>query len=250
MLRYTHTRKVTFSILGAVVALGLLGACDDNSKVTAASATSESVHDNLFYKYANNPESEKRITFFAGFSFLPPQGEHWIEGPRQPEPDPNDFRPRPRIIFNKILPQNEKFAPHTVFAMVNTIRVHPQAKSSILADPRGYLEYVLKLTIETDKVNSSSGRTKVISQKGELMELVGRQCLRYDIIAEDRGVVGYRGTPLKLDYHSIQCLAPSGDFLVGMIYSQRTPPELEPVDITREGEDFLMSLRFSGAPLG
>jgi hypothetical protein len=67
MLRYTRTRKVTFSVLGVVVALGLLCACDDNSKVTAASVTSETVRDDLFYKYANNPESEKRITFFPDF---------------------------------------------------------------------------------------------------------------------------------------------------------------------------------------
>lgn len=251
MSRYHDSCRATISALGAVVALGLLAACNGSDKNASGmvSAINPKVHDALSFKYANNPGPE-RITYFPGFSFDAPQGEHWIEGPRQPEPEPNDFRPRPRMIFGKILPQDELRRPHTVVAFVRTMRIHPQATSSISVNPEEFLQYQLRLTIELDKVGSGSGRHKMISQQGKLIKLNGYNCARYDSVSEDHGVMGFRGLPFRTETHVIQCLAPSYTFSVIMTYSQRTPPDVKPVDITREGEKFLNSLRFSEIPTG
>ncbi len=87
---------------------------------------------------------------------------------------------------------------------------------------------------------------KVRSQKGELIELSGYQCFRYDAEFENYGVIGFRGIPFKINNHMMECMAPSREFVVRMQYGQMLPPDVEP----SEGEEFLKSLRFTSGPQG
>jgi hypothetical protein len=198
----------------------------------------------MFVKYANNPEPEGRITFLSGFSFLPPQGENWIEGPRKPEPDPNNFGLVHRLAFAKLLPQNEERGPHTVLANIFTMRVTRQNKE---LEPKEFMRFRMRVTLASDRVVKNS---KVVSQKADLDETLGYHCFRYDAEFENLGVVGFRGVPFKIDNHLIECIAPSRDFVVRMQYGQMTPPEVEAIDITREGEGFLKTLQFTSGPQG
>ncbi len=245
--RYQHTGKFVVPMLGALIALGL-GACGRNESTNASqSEASQAVaqYESMSFKYANNPEPDSRITFLSGFTFVPPQGENWIEGPRKPEPDSNNYGLVHRLAFAKILPQDQERGPHTVLANVFTMRVMRQNKT---ADPQDFMRFRMKATIAADKVVKNS---KMIAQKGELDETLGYQCFRYDAVFENYGVVGFRGVPFKVDNHIMECMAPSREFVVSLQYGQMVPPDVEPIDITREGEGFFKSLQFtSSGPQG
>lgn len=242
LCRYQHSRKLIISMLGAVIALGVVGACNRNDTTNASQSAENqalTLYESMFFKYANNPGPEERITFLSGFSFLAPQGENWIEGPRKPEPDPSNYGLVHRLVFAKLLPQDEERGPHTVLANIFTMRLSLQSKAS---DPQEFMRYRMRLVMGADKVVKNS---KVVSQKAELDETLGYQCFRYDAVFENYGVVGFRGVPFKVDNHLMECIAPSREFLVRMQYGQMTSPNTEPVDITREGEAFLKSLQFT-----
>jgi hypothetical protein len=245
--KYPHTRKLIISMLGVVIALGLV-ACDrsDTTNVSQSDNASQSaenqtltLYESMFFKYANNPGPEERITFLSGFSLLAPQGENWIEGPRKPEPDPSNYGLVHRLVFTKLLPQDEERGPHTVLANVFTMRIARQNKET---NPQEFMRYRMRLVMGGDKVVKNS---KVVSQKAELDETLGYHCFRYDAVFENYGVVGFRSVPFKVDYHVMECIAPSREFVVRMQYGQMTPPNVEPIDITREGEGFLKSLQFA-----
>ncbi|MDN5001255.1 hypothetical protein ACFQZO_10200 [Bradyrhizobium sp. GCM10027634] len=228
--------------LQAIVALGLLAACGDKESTTARQEDASrelALYESMFVKHANNPEPEARIAFLSGFSFLPPQGENWIEGPRKPEPDPNNYGLAHRLSFSKLLPQNDERGPHTVLANIFTMRVTRQNKE---LDPKEFIRFRMRVAMASDKVVKDS---KVVSQKAELDDTLGYQCFRYDAVFENLGVVGFRGVPFKIDNHVMECIAPSRNFVVRMQYGQMTPPDVESIDITQEGEGFLKSLQFT-----
>jgi hypothetical protein len=231
-----------------IIALGVIGALAAAdcaiAKTSRSNASQASLFQNFFFKFANNPEPEQRITYYAGFSFLAPQGENWIEGPRQPEPDPANYGLVQRMVFAKLLPQDEQRGPHSVLANVHTIRLTAQNRS---VDPKEFMSYRMRLTLGGDKVSKN---IKVVSQKAELTEMSGFQCFRYDSILENYGVIGLRGIPFKIDNHLIECMAPSREFVVRMQYGQMRPPNAEVIDIRHEGEEFLKSLRFASGPQG
>ncbi len=201
-------------------------------------------YETSYFKYANNPEPENRITFLSGFTFVPPQGENWIEGPRKPEPDPNNYGLVHRLAFIKLVPQDEERGPQTVLASVFTMRITRQNKT---ADPQDFMRFRMRTTMTADKVVKN---TKVVSQKGELDKTLGYQCFRYDAVIENYGVVGFRGQPFKVDNHLIECMAPSREIMVRLQYGQMVPPGVELIDITREGEGFFKSLQFTSGPQG
>jgi hypothetical protein len=89
-----------------------------------------------------------------------------------------------------------------------------------------------------------------VFQKAVLDETLGYRCFRYDAVFENLGVAGFQGVPFKIDYHLMECIAPSREFVVGLQYGQMTPPDVEPIDIAREGEAFLWSLQFDSGPQG
>lgn len=234
--------KSTIIMLGAIGALTIVDSAI--AKTARSNAGQASLFQNFFFKFANNPQPEQRITFYAGFSFSAPQGENWIEGPRQPEPDPANYGLVQRMVFTKLLPQDEQRGPHSVLANVHTIRLTAQNRS---VDPKELMGYRLRLTLGGDKVTKN---IKVVSQKAELTEVSSNQCFRYDSVLENYGVIGFRGIPFKIDNHLIECMAPSREFVVRMQYGQMIPPNVEPIDISREGEEFLKSLRFESGPQG
>ncbi len=242
---FGHRQSVA---LLAIAILGLLTACNENENIAASQAeTSEALmlYENMFVKYANNPEPQERITFLSGFSFVAPQGENWIEGPRKPEPDPSNYGLVHRLAFVKILPQDEERGPHTVIANVYTMRM---SRQNMTIDPKEFLRFRMRTAMASDKVAKTP--TVSISKKAELDETLGYQCFRYDTVLENRGVSGFRGVPFNVDNHVMECIAPSREFLVRMQYGQMTPPDVEPVNITQEGEDFLKSLQFNSGPQG
>lgn len=238
----SHTWKTIVVLLGAAVVL--ITCARESANASPKNASQAPLYQSAFFKFANNPEAEQRITYFSGFSFMPPQGENWIEGPRQSEPDPSNYGLVHRMVFTKLLPQDEQRGPHTVLANVHTIRLTRQNQS---VDRREFMSYRMRLVMGSDKVLKNM---KVLSQKGELNEESGYQCFRYDAMFENYGVIGFRGIPFKINNHLVECIAPSGEFVVRLQYGQMTPPNVEPVDIAHEGEGFLKSLRFDPRPQG
>ncbi len=198
----------------------------------------------LYFKFANNPEADVRIKFLSGFSFVAPQGENWIEGPRKPEPDPSNYGLVNRLAFVKLLPQDEERGPHTIIANVYTMRI---ARQNLTVDPQEFIRFRMRSTLAADKLVKNF---KVISQKAELDQTLGFQCFRYDAVFENYGVVGFRGLPFKIDNHLMECVAPSREFVVRLAYGQMTPPDMQPIDIAREGEGFFKSLQFTSGPQG
>lgn len=243
MPRHQQIRKLIIPTLGAVIALGV-GACSQNESSGASESDASQVaqYETMSFKFANNPEPENRITFLSGFTFVPPQGENWIEGPRLPEPDPNNYGLVNRLGFVKLLPQDQERGPHTVLASVSTIRETRQNKT---IDPQEFMRFRLRSTMAADKVATN---LKAVSQKGELDETLGYQCFRYNVVFENYGVIGFRGMPFKIDNHVMECAAPSREFVVRLIYGQMVPPGVQPIDIAREGEDFFKSLQFTSGP--
>ncbi len=243
---HQQIRKLIIPTLGAVSALGV-SACsqNDNSSASESDASQVTQYETMFFKFANNPKPDNRITFLSGFTFVPPQGENWIEGPRLPEPDPNNYGLVNRLGFVKLLPQDQERGPHTVLASVSTIRETRQNKT---IDPQEFMRFRLRSTMAADKVATN---LKAVSQQGELDETLGYQCFRYNVVFENYGVIGFRGMPFKIDNHVMECAAPSREFVVRLIYGQMVPPGVQPIDIAREGEDFFKSLQFtSGSPEG
>jgi hypothetical protein len=234
-------------VLGAVATLALVSGCSqDDGSGSAQSQASQTLalYENGFFKYASNPNPNNRITFLAGFSFVPPQGENWIEGPRKPDPDPNNYGLVHRLAFLKLLPQDESRGPHTIVANVFTMRVEPQNRT---VNPHEFIRFRLRMSMASDKVMKN---VKVLSQQGDVDKTLGYECFRYEMAFENYGVVGFRGLPFKVENHIMECMAPSGEFLVRLQYGEMVPPDLQAVGVIREGDGFFKSLQFDSSPQG
>ena len=243
-----HLRKFVRSLLGATIALGFLGACNRDEGKSAFQSTvkqAPALHDNMSFKFAGNPEKTERIKF-PEFSVVAPQGENWIEGPRRPEPISDYYDYQPRIQFFKIVPQT-KFGPQSILAQVSIAHIHPNERPIIAANVRDYMWYRMNMQLESDRA-FASGRMRLRSESANLDETLGA-CFRLDAVAEDRGVFGYEDSIFLIHFHAYECVTPSLNYMVRIEYSQRVPPDVEPVDVTREGEDFLKTLTL-GEPEG
>ncbi len=226
----------------AIIALAVSGL--ESASGAQSNASQAPLYQKMIFKYTNNPQAEQRITFYAGFSFAPPQGDNWIEGPRQPDPDPSNYGLVHRMVFTKLLPQDEQRGPHSILANVHTMRV---ARQNQAIDSKELMNYRMRLVMGGDKVAKNM---KVVSQKGQLTQISGYQCFRYDLTMENYGVIGFRGVPFRIDNHLVECIAPSRELVVRMQYGQMVPPNVEPIDITQEGEEFLKSIEFTSGPQG
>lgn len=91
---------------------------------------------------------------------------------------------------------------------------------------------------------SKGGQFQAKSVEAKLDDTLG-VCFRIDVISEDRGAPGTMNSPALIDVRGYECLAPSSRFYIRAFYSQRTPANAEPVDLSSEGEAFLKSLEFS-----
>jgi hypothetical protein len=189
------------------------------------------------FKYANNPGPGERITYLQGFSLTSPQGENWIEGPREPLPDPKNHGTVHRLRFIKLFPQQEGAALHAGGADVFTM--FPAYKPP---DPKDFMRFRLRGTMAFDK---SLSNRYTLSQKGELDDSLGYECFRYETVFEIRNVEGQKDVPFTVRNRMMECLSPARNLAVRLVYGQMTAPGIEPADMTAEGEEFFRSLRFS-----
>lgn len=224
-----------------VLILLVLTACNPNGGVNAESLATK--HDNAEFKFAGNPDPNERIEL-PGFSVSTPRGENWIEGPRLPDPDPNDHGMQARLHFVKVLPQYPEFGPHTVFAQVGTVFLSEWDRRLASAGVREFMRFRMKYAMASDKV-SVTPRQHLMSQQAKLDQSIGYTCYKYDAVLEDRGVKGFPNVAFVIDFHSYECIDPSLRMIVSLYYSQRVHPEAKPADLRREGEQFLKSLKFT-----
>ncbi len=232
-------------ILGAFAVLAVLSACagagrDDTAvpSLQAAAAT----HANAEGGLAGDPDPNARIEF-SGFSVLPPQGAHWVETMHAP----STGTWQTGIIFWKITPQTRpESVLHTVFALVRSTPVPAAVRQQLRTpeDRQAFMRQVMNTTMEKDRL-AMTGRHRPVFQKAYLDRSLGYDCFKYDLVDEDRGVAGFEDQAFTVDLHAYTCLDPALSLVVQTMYSQRTPPGERPIDLGREGEDFLMSLLFS-----
>lgn len=227
---------------GAAALLVLLAACDKPYAPASATSALEFgvLHDSMSVKFADNPEKKERVRRF-GVSFVAPQGENWIELPRPPKPNVESYGVQTLARFSKILPQKSD-GPHTAIAEVSISYVPPFMQDAVSADPRGFIRFLMNETVKATK--AATGRIKATSVEANLDDTIGT-CFRLDVLQEDRGVYGFANVPFALDLHGFQCVDPSSKFVAIISYSQRRPPNVVPIDLTREGEEFLKSLESS-----
>jgi hypothetical protein len=234
--------QASLAAFGAAALLLLLAACDRPYAPASATSALESsgLHDGMFLKFADNPEKQERIGRF-GVSFVAPQGENWIEGPRLPKPNAENYGVQAVARFSKILAQVDD-GPHTVIAEVSISYIPPFMRDAVAADRAGFIRFLMNQTVKTTK--AATGRIRPISVEAVLDDSLAT-CFRLDVLQEDRGVYGFANVAFPLDLHGFQCVDPSSRFVALISYSQRRPPNVKPTDLTREGEDFLKSLKFS-----
>ena len=72
-------------------------------------------------------------------------------------------------------------------------------------------------------------RFRALRFEGTPAEFLGERCVRVDSAHEDRGVPGFEGEPFVLTETEYFCLHPSEDLVVWATYSERLPPDREPV---------------------
>jgi YVTN family beta-propeller protein len=92
----------------------------------------------------------------------------------------------------------------------------------------------------------NSGRFTRLKFEHEIITIHGADCLKSEETLEDRGAPNAQGQVITMVSHHLDCFHPSvPDWFINLAYSQRTPPGVQPLDITKEGEAFLAGLQFS-----
>lgn len=242
--RVNSRLRAVFLLSAAVTLFLLVGACDEKQKASQAAAVgagdTAKTHDAMTLKVAGNPDPGERIQF-PEFSIVAPPGERWIER-RLPEPPSNYAGFVPRVIFVKVLQQTTD-APHSVIAQVSRLLIlNPAEKVSIITNPREFMKFMMDIEVQTIKLGTDRLRAKSVEAKMD--ETLG-VCYRLDVELEDRGVYGFPNTAFILDVHQYECAHPGGKFIAKIEYSQRRSPETPAYDMSREGEGFLKSFRFT-----
>jgi hypothetical protein len=116
------------------------------------------------------------------------------------------------------------------------------------ANPRDFMQFRMKYAMASDKVAMTGTQFKLISQQAELDRTIGYTCWQYHAVTEESGVKEFPDVPFVFDVHSYECIAPSSKMIVTLNYTQRRHLEAKPVDVTREGDRFLKSLKFTKQP--
>jgi hypothetical protein len=135
MVRHNKTAWRRAAIVSVAAALSLVGGCSRDENGTSLELddlNSPNSYEAFAFKYANNPGPGERITYLSGFSLMSPQGESWIEGPREPTPDSKYHGMAHRLRFLKLFPQQEGAAPHAggadVFTMFLANKPHERSR--------------------------------------------------------------------------------------------------------------------------
>jgi hypothetical protein len=224
-------------IISVMIVLCVVSGCSRDENGTESNVGSPTSYEAFAFKYANNPGPGERITYLQGFSFAAPQGENWIEGPREPAPDPKNHGTVHRLRFFKLFPQQEGAALHAGGADVFTM--FPAYKPP---NPKDFMQFRLRGTMAFDKALTSRN---TLSQKGGLDDSLGYECFKYETVFEIRNVEGHKDVPFTVRNRMVECLSPSRNLVVRLIYGQMTAPGVQPADMTAEGEEFFRSLRFA-----
>ncbi len=233
--------KRRMSIVFVSAFLGMLGTSHAQPTTDVNSKSPAAQHGNVELKLANKLALNERIQL-PGFSILPPQGENWKEGPRLPEPNPASYDLQIRIRFIKELPQNPTFGPHTASAQVGTIFLPQLDRRPSSTSVREFMQFRLKLAMALDKASES---TRLISQHGQLDQSIGYTCAKYDAVMIQRGVEEFSKMMFATDYHGYECIDPSLTMIVSMSYVQTANSKAKLIDLSKEGGDFLRSLKFT-----
>jgi hypothetical protein len=183
-------------------------------------------------------DSKARIQF-ADFSILPPAGEHWIEVPtslvRLPNPDAKVM-----AVFRKVLLPTK---PHqVVFAMVTAVPIPAADQSRFTTETqrKGYLRYNMKVAAE---ILNASG-LQLLTQKLEPDYRTGYDCYRWDFSNRIPHSQAQPGPEIIQSSHSLYCADPSFTQVVSLVYGQAFAEGVVPLDISAEGEGFLLSIVF------
>ena len=98
------------------------------------------------------------------------------------------------------------------------------------------------------KDNTEGGRIRTLSVTSRGDTSRGADCLRYDKVAEDRGVPQFVGTAFTLTYHDLVCFHPSGSAVVRARWSHRYLASAAPSVPETDADPYLDSLRLIGTP--
>lgn len=157
-----------------------------------------------------------------GYSILAPQGKDWFELKRDGQ----------TVFFGK------KIASRT-HAFIAT------AMSALITDqfenPEAFLDYVSRrLPLRGD------GRHRVIENRVEIDNKLGRFCVRHYTQAEDRDAPFAQGKTLVAETFGVTCLHPDNPKLnVSVSYTERGNPAETSPELRAEGESFVGSLKFT-----
>lgn len=174
------------------------------------------------------PDKLERVVY-PGFSIVPPQGGGWFLAHSQD----------PRVaMFRGSYLKKGSAAGHTISATVWAHWVPSSLQSQFS------IEKLLD-GLKKKSERENTGRFKYLSEKFSRLNFHGADCVRGDLVAEDRGVPNAEGTPYRFTIHTITCLHPlSPAYMTQIEYSQRMPPGAQPLNIEPEGEAFFESLSF------
>ena len=170
-------------------------------------------------------QSRQRVSSTHGLSFLPPQGNNWLEqfGENQ-------------ITYLKRT--NPKMVTFYAGVLEGKLRSKLPTKESLVAFVRSK-----KDEWGNDGRFSDTSSSFQIEGKNE-------SCVRYQLSAHDRGANNKAG----LDFFVMQasgrfCVHPKDRTVaVDIYYSVRYVPQFDPKEFIAEGEEFLQSLQFATSP--
>jgi len=165
-------------------------------------------------------EPSKPLEFY-GFQVLPPQSNDWFIG----------YKGWYGTQLGK-KPISTRRGPNTFIAGVKTTIANEIAtKEELLRVVKKSLEEGLdpRFTVRESKMMVDESKTTL--------------CVKFDQIAEDRGVPGYKGSVFIMDMHGLSCVHPDYKKLMfELMYSQRIPAGEQAYPLGKEGEAFLNSI--------
>ncbi len=154
-------------------------------------------------------QETKRITDptrrlqFESFSVLPPSGENWFIQNQGTD----------NVHFSKGTTRGEY---HTVTALARSSDTEfaSWANRLVLAREGLLTEQLLSLGAKIQEQQWQDSRYKPLEARVALDSSLGKECMRFDFTAEDRGVPYAPGSVFVLTAHDLYCLHPDSSTLV------------------------------------
>lgn len=174
------------------------------------------------------PAKPERVSY-PGFSIVPPQGGNWFLAQSQD--------PRVAMFRGSYLKKGSTVG-HTIAATIGTFWVPSSLQSQFTAAR-------LLDAIRNKSERQNTERFKLVSDNFVHFKHRDADCVRGDLVAEDRGVPNAEGKLFQFSIHMITCQHPlMPGYMIQLEYSQRVPPGVQPISIERDGDAFFESLLF------